>query len=166
MKTVILSMAVIFITATAFSQASETILNANGEVKVKGKTVQTELLSSRNKGDDKTDLLDITGIGATVFTSLNFSNNVPRNVNHTYKITLAIFTGANKTSGYQLVFPPEGDAIPIAIEAQNGITSIYFPMNTYAALSQKFEQSLAAKKRIQLKIIQNPSGYREGVLIF
>ena len=165
MKTIILSAAAIFFTTTAFSQ-SESLVNYKDVEKAPGKDKQTEALNSRNKSEDKTDLLDITGIAGTVFTSMNYSNFGSRNTNHTYKITLSVLTGSNKAGGYQLVFPPEGETISAAVEAQNGITSIYFPMNTYQALSQKLEQSLTSKKKIQLKIIQNPSGYREGILIF
>jgi hypothetical protein len=82
------------------------------------------------------------------------------------KIILSLLTGANKSLGYQLVFNPDADKSGYAVELQDGITTINFPQMTFEAIRQKLEQSIAAKRKVQIKITQNPNGYREGVLVF
>lgn len=124
-------------------------------------------LSTRSVKEDKIDVIDVTGLGGTTFSALNLPDGTSaRGDRYSLKITMSLLTGANKTAGYQLVFNPDGEKNTYAVEAKDGITSVNFPQFTFEVIRQKLEQSLAAKKKVQLKITQNPSGFREGVLVF
>jgi hypothetical protein len=156
--------AVIIITGTmAFSQNQEHTIPPEGGVTT-GNEKQVIALNSRNKSADKTDNLEITGMGGIVFSAMNFPDGSSRGGKYALKISLALLTGPNKATGYQLVFAPEGSTINYSVETQNGITSINLPMSTYSAISQKLEQNIVAKKKMQLKITQNPDGFKEAIL--
>ena len=166
MKKIILIIATTFFAGTIFSQASETVVNSNTGGRVMSKDKQLFLINSRNKNEDKTDLLDITGISGTVYSSMSYPDGSTVSTGYSSKIILSLLTGINKTGGYQLVFLPDGERVPAAVDSQNGISSIYFHINAFQSLSQKLEQSIAAKKKVQIKLTQNPNGYREGILVF
>lgn len=163
MRKILCIAAMTFWGTLAFSQNQEHTIPAEGAV-ITGNEKQVTALNSRNKSADKTDNLEITGMGGTVYSAMNFPDGSSRGGKYALKISLALLTGPNKAAGYQLVFVPEGSTINYSVETQNGITSINLPMSTYSAVSQKLEQDIAAKKKVQLKITQNPDGYREAVL--
>jgi hypothetical protein len=132
----------------------------------KSQQKQTEALNTRNKAEDKLDILDITGLAGSVFSTMNYPDAVSQNSNASLKITLSVLTGPTKAGGYQLVFSPDSEKTPYAVETKTGITSVFFPINTFEVINQKLEQAMAQKKKVQLKITQNPNGYREGLLVF
>ena len=94
----------------------------------------------------------------------DFSSKIISTAN--IKITLSLLTGANKAPGHQLVFTSDNEKNAYAVETQNGVTSVFFPLSTFEFIQQKLETAVAQKKKVQLKITQNPNGFREGVLTF
>ena len=156
------------VSGIAFSQTTDAqTFSANGATADgKGKQKQMEALKATNANENKIDLLEITGLNGLVFNSMNYPDVSSRGISHSMKITLSLLTGATKATGYQLVFFPANETIQYAVETQNGTTSINLSMNTFETIQQKLEQYLAAKKKVQLKITQNPNGYREGLVIF
>lgn len=120
------------------------------------------MINARNKNEDKSELLDITGMGATVFSSLTYPDGTAVNTVHSNKITLSLLSGVSKAGGYQLVFLPEGEPIPNAVDTQNGLTSIFFSMNSFLPLSQKLEQSLTAKRKYKSSSPKIPMATGKG----
>lgn len=167
MKKILSVIVFLTISASGFSQNGSYELDPSAVNANKSNTKNQIALSTRSVKDDKIDLIEVTGLGGTTFSALNLPDGTSaRGDRYSLKITMSLLTGANKSSGYQLVFNPDGEKSTYAVEVKDGITSINFPQFTFEVIRQKLEQSLAAKKKVQLKITQNPSGFREGVLVF
>jgi hypothetical protein len=167
MKRILLLLSATLVTSLVFAQPGETQEGAiNKSVSLgKAQQKQNEAMNNRNKNEDKLDVLDITGLGGSVFSTMNYPTVSATATPLSLKITLSLLTGANKAAGYQLVFSPDTDKKPYAVETQNGITSVFFPIDTFEIINQKLDNAVG-KKKVQLKIIQNPNGYREGLLVF
>lgn len=118
-----------------------------------------------NPSQDKTDLFEITGIGNVVYTTSNVADATVSSYKHSLKITIELFTSKNKTGNYQLIFSSPEEKIPYSASFLNDVLSIYYPLSVYESIREKLEQALAAKKKIQIKVIQKVNGYREGTLI-
>ncbi|HEV7780346.1 MAG TPA: hypothetical protein VGO58_03720 [Chitinophagaceae bacterium] len=168
MKRIPLLLSAAFFTTLSFAQpGNDGTLTPQAAI-TPGKTQQkqTEAMSNRNKNEDKLDVLEITGIGGSVFTTMNYPDISSKGMaNATLKVSLSVLTGPTKATGYQFVFTPENEKIPSAVETQNGVTSVFFPVNLYETINHKLETALAQKKKVQLKITQNPNGYREAILV-
>lgn len=119
----------------------------------------------QNPAEDKTETCDVTGLGTCVFSVSNISDGTVKSYKHALRITLGLLT-SNKSGNYQLVFYSEGEDIPYAVSATDGKVSIFYPSGLYDDIKQKLEQSIATKKKVQLKVIQQTNGYKEGILIF
>jgi hypothetical protein len=158
----------VLFTTTVFSQPVETAEREGGNSVFINKTQQkqAEALNNRKKTEDKLEVIDVTGLGGSVFSIMNYPDVSAKAGNHSLKITLSLLTGTTRTGGYQLVFLPENEKTTYAVETQNSVTSIFFPMSVFNVINQKLEQQISNKKKVQLKITQNPNGYREGVLVF
>lgn len=169
MKKALFLLTTCLFTSLLFSQPNETVSRELDPGKTFGlsktQQKQQDALNSRNKTEDKLETLDITGLGGSVFTTMNYPDVGVQTSNAVLKITLSVLTGPTKSAGYQLVFSPETEKTPFAVETKSGVTSVYFPLNTFEILNHKLEQAIAQKKKVQLKITQNPNGYREAVLV-
>jgi hypothetical protein len=168
MKKILSLLSATLFTTFLFSQAVETNNVEVNKTLLTGKTQQKQIeaLNNRNKNDDKLNMIEITGVGGSVFSTMNYPDISTKISTPSLKITLLLLTGVNKAGGYQLVFSPESERTAYAVETQTGITSIFFPMHTFEIINQKLDQYIASKKKVQLKITQNPNGFREGVLTF
>ena len=118
-----------------------------------------------NPSQDKADIIEITGMGNVVYTTSNVADATANSYKHSIKITIELFTAKNKTGSYQLTFCSPETKNPYAASFGNDELSIYFPLSVYEGIREKLELSLAAKKKIQIKVIQKVNGYREGILI-
>ncbi len=119
-----------------------------------------------NPTKDKTDQLEIQGIGGTTFTASNTSDGTAESYKHSLQIIVAL-TPVNKTgnNNYQLIFYSPTDNIQQAATYSDGTLNIYYPVAVYDDIKTKLEQAFAARKKVMVKVIQKTTGYREGTLI-
>lgn len=115
---------------------------------------------------DKTDVIDITGMKGATFTVSNKADGSEYSYDQSLRIVLGLQPANNKSGDFQVVFYSPAEKIPYAVTQEGGMTTIYYPVATYEGVRQNLEQALAARKKVQLKIIQKTDGYREGSLIF
>jgi hypothetical protein len=149
----------VFITGLAEAQdpMGNIITGSNGGTRIAFK--------AQNPSQDKTDILTVTGVDGAVFTTSNTADGTPNSYNHNLRITVSLVTNV-KSSRYQLVFYSSGEDMPYAAATDNNVVSVYFPVSAYESIKQKLDQSLAARKTVQLKVTQKTDGYREGTLVF
>jgi|CXWL01.1.fsa_nt_gi hypothetical protein len=119
-----------------------------------------------NPLQDKTDQFDIQGLGGTTFTASNTSDGTKDSYRHSLQIVLTLIP-ANKAgnNNFRLIFYSPNDNIQQAAAYSDGTLSIYFPEAVYEDIKSKLEQAFAARKKVAVKVIQKPDGYREGTLI-
>jgi len=148
------------------AQKSEIVTdNVNEEASfIKGGKFKV-VFKPQNPTEDKTETLEVTGLGTSMFSVSNVSDGTAKSYKHALRISLGLLT-SSKSGHYQLVFYSEGEDIPYSVSTMEGKTSIYYPSDLYNDIKQKLEQSFSAKKKVQLKIIQQTNGYKEGILIF
>lgn len=114
---------------------------------------------------ETTDIFDVTGTGNVVYTTANYSDGTPNSFKHTLTITVALYTAKNRTGNYQLAFYSPDDKIPYSAIFLNDALTIYYPISLYESISKKLDDAVAGRKKIQVKVVQKPNGYREGTLI-
>lgn len=115
--------------------------------------------------DEKSEQFDIIGLGAISFSASNTADGTPSSYNHSGQISIPLILANNKT-GYQIVFYTSDDQVPYTVEQVGAQTNVYFPLSFYDALRAKLEQSIAARKKVQLKLNYKKTGFREGVIQF
>lgn len=116
--------------------------------------------------EDKTVIYDITGTGSISFSVSNTADGTAGSYKHAQQITWTLLAAAEKTNEFQLVFYTGNMDMPYAA-LQNGKTiTAYFPLSMYDDIKEKIGQSLAARKKVQLKVVQKKNGYREATLAF
>jgi len=115
---------------------------------------------------DKTDQVDITGMGAATFTTSNKADGTTNSYKHAQKISITLIPAGGKAGSYQLIFYPESEEVPYAAVYNEGTLNIYYPINLFTTIRATLEQAFAAKKKVSVKVIQKADGYREGKLVF
>lgn len=119
-----------------------------------------------NPLQDKTDQFEIQGLGGTTFTASNTSDGTTDSYKHSLQIVVTLIP-ANKAgnNNFRLIFYSLNDNIQQAATYSDGTLNIYFPEAVYEDIKSKLEQAFAARKKVTVKVIQKPNGYREGTLI-
>ncbi|MBL0152645.1 MAG: hypothetical protein IPP93_03835 [Chitinophagaceae bacterium] len=164
-KQIILSaLAISFLALQAGAQKAETMENAQGNSQTSGRN--TVLFKPLNPEEDKTETVDISGVGAATFISSNFADGTPASYRHTQMVTLKLQAAGNKPGSYQLVFYPEKAEIKEAAASRDGVLSIYYPLSMFTTIKTTLEQNLAARKKVSVKVVMQKDGYREGSLVF
>lgn len=124
------------------------------------------IFKARQPAEDKTETIEVTGLGQTTHFVSNMSDGTTNSFRHTVRLVAALQTPAFKGGTVQLVFYSPEDRVRQAAENENGVISIYYPLAVYESLRGRLEQALQARKRVQLKVTMKTDGYREGVLVF
>lgn len=124
------------------------------------------IFKNQNPPEDKTEIIDIIGAGSAAFSASNTADGSSSSYNHSLRITIGLTTPANVKGTYQLVFYSVQENIPYAAAAQDGVMTVYYPISMYEGIKQRLDQSFAARKKVQLKVVQKTNGYREGTLMF
>jgi len=124
------------------------------------------IFKNQNPPEDKTEIIDIIGAGSATFSVSNTADGSSSSYNHSMKITIGLTTPANIKSTYQLVFYSASENIPYAATTLDGVMTVYYPISMYEGIKQRLDQSFAARKKVQLKVVQKTNGYREGTLMF
>lgn len=150
------SIVALFISTTLFAQPNET----TGSVPTGTRVFKVY----NNPSQEKTDQFDVTGFGGTTFTASNTADGTTNSFNHNVQIIVAL-TSAKAGSNFQLNFYSTPNSIQQAATYTEGVLNIYYPVELYEAIRTKLEQAFAAKKKVTVKVIQKPNGYREGTLI-
>jgi hypothetical protein len=159
MKKYLASVAVfsLFITSNLFAQSNET---TPGTVNPQSRIFKVY----NNPKDEKTDQFDITGFGGTSFTASNTADGTANSYHHNVQIIVGLTT--NKAgNNFQLNFYSSATNIQQAASYTDGTLNIYYPIELYDAIRTKLEQAFSAKKKVTLKVVQKPNGYREGTLV-
>ncbi|MBK9382375.1 MAG: hypothetical protein IPN39_13750 [Chitinophagaceae bacterium] len=149
---------------STFSQAQQADNDPN--VIAKDGSLSKRVFKNQNPAEDKTELIDIIGTGSAAFSASNTADGSTASYKHSLKITLALSTPASVKGSYQLVFYTIYENIPYAAATEGGVVTVFYPISMYDGIKQKLDQSFAAKKKVQLKVIQKTNGYREGTLMF
>lgn len=153
----------LFFTAVGSAQSSAfgtEVSNQDIERKVKtegGKYVITE---------DKMDNIDVTGVGGSTFKTANNYDGTGKSMDHSVRISVVLQTNAKAGSNFELVFYSSNEIVPFSAGTAGNTTYIFYPIELYDNIMKKLEQSITARKRIQLKVTQRVTGYREGTLVF
>lgn len=113
---------------------------------------------------DKTEIFEIVGIKGSTFSVSNTADGTANSYKHSKQVTIEL-TASNNSSYFLVFYSPE-ENIPYTFSPGKGVNNLYYPLALYDAMRQKLEQSLAAKKKIQLQMIQKTDGFREVSLIF
>lgn len=116
--------------------------------------------------DDKTDLVEISGLGGATFTVANTNDGSPDAFKHSLRITLSLVPASGKQGTYELIFYPPTENIQLSAMYTDGLLKIYYPISLYQGIKEKLDQSFAARKKVTVKVIQRTNGYREGSIIF
>lgn len=115
--------------------------------------------------ENKEDILEITGIGTSTFATSSTFSGTASSYKYSLKINVALLTSSANKESFQLVFYSPEEALPLAATSEAGVTYAYYPISLYEAIKLKLDQSLAAKKKVQLKVTLRTDGFREAVLI-
>jgi len=116
--------------------------------------------------EEKNDQFEIQGLGGTTFTASNMVDGSTNSYIHSLRIVVSLVP-VIKTGNpnFRLVFYSPSDNIQEAATYSNGTLNIYFPEAVYEDIKTKLEQAFATKKKVMVKVIQKPDGYREGTLV-
>jgi len=115
---------------------------------------------------DKTETWEVKGISSVVFAASNTADGSTNSYKHNLRITIELLMTDIKAGKYQLVFYSAGENMPYAMSRLEGFTTIYYPVAIYDDIRQKLEQSLAARKKVTIKVAEKTNGFKEGVLSF
>jgi hypothetical protein len=151
---------------TAFCQSSETIEAATQSKSMMDKVNSKSTFKAHNPKEDKTDMLTVTGIGSVSFATSNTSDGTSNSYYHSQRITMPLQVSYVKPVNVSLIFYSSGDKIPYAATSGDEGVNVYYPISLYEEIKQRLEQSLSAKKKVQLKVTQKTDGFREAVLLF
>lgn len=124
------------------------------------------LFKIQNVTEDKTEIIDVIGSGTASFSASNVADGSSSSYKHSLRITLTLTTPATVKGTYQLVFYSIGDNIPYAAVSADGVVAIFYPLSMYEGIKHKLDQTFAARKKVQLKVVLKTNGYREGTLQF
>jgi len=151
----------ILVVAMANSQSAEVDPNS---VKTDNK-LANRVFKERNPTEDKTDLVEVNGLGSATFTVSNVADGTANSYRHSKRIILGLQTTAKGIS-YRLVFYGDDENIPYTVSLENSTMSLLYPSYMYDDIKQKIEQGLAQRKKIQIKVEQKKDGYREASILF
>lgn len=115
---------------------------------------------------DKMDTWEVKSVGNVSFATSNTADGTVNSYQHALRITMTLVMTDTRAGNVQLVFYSEGEPMPFAVIRNGTDVAIYYPVAVYADIKEKLEQSLAARKRVTVKVTEKTTGYREGVLNF
>ena len=150
----------------AFCQSSETVDVATQSKSMMDKINSKATFKTQNPKADKTDMLTVTGIGSVSFATSNTADGTSNSYYHSQRITMPLQVSSSKPINVSLIFYSSGDKIPYAATSGDEGVNVYYPISLYEEIKQRLEQSLSAKKKVQLKVTQKTDGFREAVLLF
>ena len=115
---------------------------------------------------EKNDQFEIQGFGGTTFTASNTVDGSTNSYKHSLKIVVGLVPVVKTgNTNFKLIFYSPTDNIQEAATYSDGTLNIYFPEAVYEDIKAKLEQAFAARKKVMVKVIQKPDGYREGTLV-
>lgn len=146
------------------AQKSETV-NDDINAKMAQQKKDPSIVRAQLTREDRSTTIEITGVGTSSFAVSNKFDGTSNSYKHALNITVPLLiAGANKEN-YQLVFYSPESPSAYAASTNAGVTNIYYPVSLYDGIKLKIDQTLAAKKKIQLKVTQRTDGFSEAVLI-
>ena len=110
------------------------------------------------------ETFEVLSLGTPIFTVSNIADGSWESYSHNLRVAYPLQIGGGRT-GFQLIFYGLNDKIPYAVAQEGNITSVYVPYSVHDQLKGKIEQTLAARKKVQLKINLLPSGLREAIWV-
>jgi len=149
---------VLFSTLIAFSQ-NETLMEARMKSGLGA-------FKATLPNEDKTETIEITGSKLVSISISNTADGSQNSFRHSLRIILALASSNSKAAPMQLVFYSNSESIPYAEFNDKGTINVYYPMEVYESIRQRLDENLAARKRIQLKVVEKTNGYREATLVF
>ncbi len=118
-----------------------------------------------NPAQDKIDQFEIHSVGGTTFTTSNIADGTTNSYKHSQQIIVSLVPNKAGNTTFQLNFYTPTENVQQAATYTENTLHIYYPVAMYEAIRTKLEQALAAKKKVIVKVIQKPNGFREGTLI-
>ena len=153
----------LFITLGLFAQKE----NISSAGLINGTANTKEQYYALHPKEDKSDIIDITGLGNISFGVYNQTGGTAGSMGYTHSenIVLSLITNV-KGSNYQLVFYSDKENLAKIVNQEGDLTSVYFPMSMYNDIKQKLDQAISQKKKAQLKLVQKTIGYIGASLLF
>jgi hypothetical protein len=152
------------ISVVSWSQSSETVVDEPARV-IDGE-IKKPVFKARQPMEDKVETIEVSGLGQTTYTTSNTVDGSVKSFEHSLRIVVSLNTVGGKPSSCQLIFYTAGDKIQQAAASDNGQVNIFYPVSVYESIRTRLEQALTARKKVQIKVTQKTTGYREGVLMF
>jgi hypothetical protein len=141
-------------------------LGQNTENVIESRMQQGRAFKSIMPQQEKSDSYEVTGSKLISISVANTADGSQNSYKHAMRLVLGLSFSNPKAGPAQLVFYSGGESIPYAEITENGVLNIYYPYEVYETIRQRLEESLAARRKVQLKITEKPTGYREAVLVF
>ena len=157
-RSVFVFLAMVVISGTVLAQGEDPNVFTSAD----GRNTK-RLMKVVNPENDKTDLYEINAIGTTTFTTSNTADGSANSYKHSQKIIMSLQV-PGKPNTVQLVFFSANTDMPFAAAEESSKVNVYFPISLYTEIREKLEQSLAARKKVQVKVFQGKNGFREGTL--
>ena len=114
--------------------------------------------------ESQVETVEITGLGSPNFATSNMVDGTMESYNHKVRVTYTLQVTGGK-GVYQLVFYMPNEKMPYSVNTENGITTIYMPLQLHDYFKSKVDQNLTARKKVQLRLNLSTSGLREAVWV-
>ncbi|MBM3414570.1 MAG: hypothetical protein FJY16_06510 [Bacteroidetes bacterium] len=126
-----------------------------------GRQQESLLFKAARVASPQQEVYEVVGLGLPSFTVSNIADGSFESYVHSLRVTYPLQLGGGRT-GFQLIFYGLNDKIQYAVAQEGNSTSIYMPYALHDNLKGKIEQTLSARRKVQLKINLLPSGLREA----
>lgn len=151
----------LFCTISAWSQTQQT---AAADLRMEKAASQGSMVFKpiRN-GVDNSEAIEIVGLGTPSFKVSNLADGTYSSYEHSLRVSYPLLLSGGKT-GYVICFYGTTEKIPYAVETKGGTTTLFLPFSTHDLIKGRIEQTIATKKKIAVKLVQQADGYREAII--
>jgi hypothetical protein len=152
-------LALMLVPNSTWGQAQETYADEQRQQLLRRK--ETMLFKPVSLAETVQEVIEVIGLGFPSFSISNYADGTEGSYAHQLRVSYPLQTVGGKT-GFQIIFYGVGEKIPYSVVKEDGSTLIYFPFQVHDQLKSRIDQSLAARKKVQLKLLLKPSGLREA----
>jgi len=159
---VIILFSLLLLPITSWGQAQETYADEQRQQLLRRK--EAMLFKPVSITETTQEVIEVIGLGSPSFSVSNNADGTEGSYAHQLRVSYPLQTVGGK-NGYQIIFYGVGEKIPYSVVKEDGKTVVYFPFQIHDQLKSKIEQALNARKKVQLKLLLEPSGIREATWI-
>ncbi|MFM7511506.1 MAG: hypothetical protein ACKO33_07030 [Bacteroidota bacterium] len=159
---VIILFSLLLLPITSWGQAQETYADEQRQQLLRRK--EAMLFKPVSITETTQEVIEVIGLGSPSFTVSNHADGTEGSYVHQLRVSYTLQTVGGK-NGYQIIFYGVGEKIPYSVLKEDGSTFIYIPFQIHDQLKSRIEQSINARRKVQLKLLLKPSGVREATWI-